>query len=102
LKNSLKTIFAGTILGEIKGKDLIPAHAASMSVALNEKAFPCYELNEKAALDYLRKETGKAIPSELSQGYVLITYENCPLGFIKNIGIRINNLYPQEWRIIKI
>lgn len=26
-------------------------------------------------------------------------YNNVPLGFVKNIGNRANNLYPQEWRI---
>lgn len=33
------------------------------------------------------------------RGYVLLTYRNIPLGFVKNIGNRANNLYPQEWRI---
>ncbi|MDC2687911.1 hypothetical protein PO256_17190, partial [Bacteroides ovatus] len=30
---------------------------------------------------------------------VLLTYRHIPLGFVKNIGNRANNLYPQEWRI---
>jgi NOL1/NOP2/fmu family ribosome biogenesis protein len=29
----------------------------------------------------------------------LLTYQGIPLGFVKNIGNRANNLYPQEWRI---
>jgi hypothetical protein len=29
----------------------------------------------------------------------LLTYKQIPLGFVKNIGNRANNLYPQEWRI---
>ena len=32
-------------------------------------------------------------------GFVLLTYKDAPLGFVKNIGNRANNLYPQEWRI---
>ncbi|KAA6314905.1 hypothetical protein EZS27_034527, partial [termite gut metagenome] len=32
-------------------------------------------------------------------GYVLVMYKGVPLGFVKNIGNRANNLYPHEWRI---
>ena len=32
-------------------------------------------------------------------GVLLLTYENVPLGFAKNVGNRLNNLYPNEWRI---
>ena len=28
-----------------------------------------------------------------------VTEEHIPLGFVKNIGNRANNLYPQDWRI---
>ena len=30
-----------------------------------------------------------------------VTYKGAPLGFVKNIGNRANNLYPAEWRIRK-
>jgi hypothetical protein len=30
---------------------------------------------------------------------VLLTYQQEPIGFAKNIGNRANNLYPMEWRI---
>jgi NOL1/NOP2/fmu family ribosome biogenesis protein len=29
----------------------------------------------------------------------MVTYEGLPLGWIKNIGNRINNYYPKDWRI---
>ena len=51
----------------------------------------------KAAIAYLRKET--LLLEDQPKGYILITYRNKPLGFVKNIGNRANNLYPQEWRI---
>ena len=28
-----------------------------------------------------------------------MTYQNEPLGWIKHLGNRFNNLYPKEWRI---
>jgi len=101
VKNKLKIIFAGVTLGEMKGQDRIPAHALAMSNALSETAFPCFEVDKETALSYLRKEVLLTIPQELPNGYVLITYRKHPLGFVKNIGTRANNLYPQEWRVRK-
>ena len=34
------------------------------------------------------------------KGYVLLTCGCSPLGFVKNLGNRANNLYPAAWRII--
>lgn len=99
IKEKLSVWSAGVELGEQKGKDLIPAHALALSNALNGNAFPRWEVGREEALRYLRKETLQDIPAELPRGYVLITYERHPLGFIKNIGNRANNLYPSEWRI---
>ena len=102
LKNSLRILSAGVILGEIKGKDLIPAHCLAMSNVLSDAAFPKWDADKETALRYLRKEVFNDIPSETLKGYVLITYNNYPLGFVKNIGTRANNLYPQDWRIRKL
>jgi 16S rRNA C967 or C1407 C5-methylase (RsmB/RsmF family)/NOL1/NOP2/fmu family ribosome biogenesis protein len=99
LKERLKIISAGTFLGEKKGKDLIPTHNLALSHLINTTAFPSWDLDTENALKYLRKETLPETPSDLPQGYILVTYRLHPLGFIKNIGIRTNNLYPQEWRI---
>jgi hypothetical protein len=30
---------------------------------------------------------------------VTVTFQGFPLGQVKNIGSRANNLYPKEWRI---
>jgi hypothetical protein len=30
---------------------------------------------------------------------MIVTYQNVPLGFIKNLGNRANNYFPKEWRI---
>ena len=95
----LKIINAGIILGEIKGKDIIPAHSLAMSTKLNSSFFPRWDLKKEDALRYLRKEVFMNIPANLPKGYILVTYQDCPLGFVKNIGSRANNLYPNEWRI---
>ncbi|MBQ2856817.1 MAG: rRNA cytosine-C5-methyltransferase, partial [Bacteroidaceae bacterium] len=98
LKPSLKVIHAGITLGEIKGKDLIPHHSLAMSTALASGVFQKAEVTYEQAIAYLRKE-GLVLDASVPRGYVLVTYHQVPLGFVKNIGNRANNLYPQEWRI---
>ena len=98
LQQTLKVIHSGITLGEIKGKDLIPHHSLAMSTALAKEAFPRAEVNYEQAISYLRKE-GLILDADVPRGYVLLTYKDVPLGFVKNIGNRANNLYPQEWRI---
>ena len=98
LQQTLKVIHAGITLGEIKGKDLIPHHSLAMSTALASDAFPKAEVTYEQAISYLRKE-GLVLDAGVPRGYVLLTYQDVSLGFVKNIGNRANNLYPQEWRI---
>ena len=98
LQQTLKVIHAGITLGEVKGKDLIPHHSLAMSTALASEAFPKAEVSYEQAIAYLRKE-GLVLEADVPRGYVLLTYQGIPLGFVKNIGNRANNLYPQEWRI---
>lgn len=98
LEQHLKVIHAGITLCEMKGKDVIPNHSLAMSTALAENVFPKAELSYEQAIAYLRKE-GLVLDASIPRGYVLVTYQQIPLGFVKNIGNRANNLYPQEWRI---
>ena len=98
LRKTLKVLHAGVTLGEIKGKDLIPDHSLAMSAVLNRSAFPMVEISYEQAIAYLRKEA-ITLDAATPRGYVLLTYKNIPLGFVKNIGNRANNLYPNEWRI---
>lgn len=97
LKEKLKVISMGIELGEIKGKDFIPSHALALSKELNFSAYNRYELSYNEAISFLRSE---AIAVQgVVKGFVLLTYKNEPIGFVKNIGNRANNLYPYEWRI---
>ena len=38
-------------------------------------------------------------PPDTPRGIVTVTYKGIPLGPVKNIGNRANNLYPKPWRI---
>lgn len=99
LKEQLRVLFSGVYLGEAKGKDMIPQQALAMSAMLREESFPVWEVDKETALRYLRKEAFSQVPASLPKAYILLIYKGKPLGFIKNIGNRANNLYPQEWRI---
>lgn len=98
LQQSLRVIQSGVSLAEAKGKDLIPHHAFAMSCLLCTDAFSREEVAYEQAIAYLRKEA-IVLSAAAPRGYVLLTYKDVPLGFVKNIGNRANNLYPQEWRI---
>lgn len=97
LNSQLNTISEGILLGEFKGKDFIPNQSLALSNYLNIEAFQTYEVDWETAITYLRKEA--LVLDNQPKGYILLTYQGKPLGFVKNIGNRANNLYPQEWRI---
>lgn len=99
IKKQLKVIQSrGIEEGTLKGKDLIPSHALAMSSASNGGVYPTCSLTYPQAIAYLRREALQ-LDATVPKGYVLVTFRDVPLGFVKNIGNRANNLYPQEWRI---
>ena len=59
---------------------------------------PTIDLPYSDALKYLRGEA-LVLPPGTPQGFVTVTYKGAPLGPVKNIGSRANNLYPKPWRI---
>jgi NOL1/NOP2/fmu family ribosome biogenesis protein len=101
LRNALNVLSAGIDLGRQKGNNWTPAHALALSNALNENAFPVWEMNKEEAIRYLRKETLPPPPAHLPRGYLLVKFRGHALGFAKNIGTRANNLYPAAYRIRK-
>ena len=98
LSEQLNIISAGIFMGELKGKDFIPATSLAMSIELHKEAFISVDLPYEQAIKYLQREA-IIMPEGTPTGYILVTFQNKPLGFAKNIGNRANNLYPQEWRI---
>lgn len=97
-EQNLRVLHAGIPMATVKGKDLIPSHALALSTALCREAFPHIDVDILTALQYLRKET-ITLPPDMPKGFVLITYRQHPIGFVKNLGNRTNNLYPMEWKI---
>ena len=98
LVSTLKLLHAGIELGSVKGRDFIPHHALAISPQRRTDSFSIVELEYDQAIDYLRREA-IVLPTTAPRGYVVVTYQNIPLGWVKNLGQRANNLYPNEWRI---
>ena len=87
----------GVGIGEERGKFICPQHSLSMLKDFLPDSFLKVELSYEQAISYLRCES--VHPQVNKLGVILFTYNNIPIGFGKNIGYRINNLYPGEWRI---
>jgi 16S rRNA (cytosine1407-C5)-methyltransferase len=98
LEEKLRIIHAGIVIGEIKGKDLLPDVSLALSTELNAKSVQTCSLNLQQSIAYLRGET-LVLPKLCPSGWILIIYEGYSLGWMKNIGNRANNAYPNRWRI---
>ena len=94
---ALDVVSAGLTVATVKGKDIIPSQALALSTALRDGTFPTAEVDYQTAMAYLRRE---AVVVDAPRGFVLLTFGGRPLGFVKNLGNRSNNLYPQSWRIL--
>ena len=88
------------ITSKARIKQPVPAIAPGLKVL--EAEFPkgetSVDVDYTEALKYLRGEA-MALPPDTPKGIVTITYKGQPLGPVKNIGNRANNLYPKPWRI---
>ena len=99
LRALLKNLYVkkmGLSLGEIKGKDFIPSHALAMS-NWESVPFGIIDVEEETALQYLRR-ADLNLPG--GKGWQAIVFKNIRLGWVKLLPNRLNNYYPNEWRIL--
>jgi 16S rRNA C967 or C1407 C5-methylase (RsmB/RsmF family)/NOL1/NOP2/fmu family ribosome biogenesis protein len=97
ISGSLRIIKPGTILASVRNEEPVPTHELALSSGIKGEAFPSCGLDFDEALSFLRKEN--MFPAGLAKGWNLLKYKGVNLGFVKNIGNRVNNYYPVEWRI---
>ena len=88
----------GNPLPEQKGREQIPTAAQALSLDFPKEKYPQAELTLEQARRYLHRESF-ALPAATPKGFVMVCYKNHPLGFMKNLGDRANNLYPKNWAI---
>jgi 16S rRNA C967 or C1407 C5-methylase (RsmB/RsmF family) len=87
----------GIVEGTWKGKDFIPDPDWAMSIRFDRTRFPEAPVDKQTALHFLHRDT--IVLEGAPLGYNVITYRGVPLGFVKNLGRRCNNLHPQSRRI---
>ena len=83
-------------------RDLSAAEQFSFHYPPSTFHFPLSSFNTalsyQQAINYLRGEA-IVLPPDTPRGVVTVTFMGHPLGQVKNIGPRANNLYPKPWRI---
>lgn len=97
MRSSLYIKKAGIKMGTVIRDELIPAHELAVSIIIGPSVTRC-ELDKETALQYLRRE--KISINSDQKGWMLVTHQQLPLGWIKVISDRINNYYPAAWRIL--
>ena len=97
LASHLHIITAGLDVAEwLKMKEILPSHSLCLNRYFNKSAFAPVELGLHEAQLFLKKELQDI---DCGNGLHVATYMDLPIGFFKKINNRINNQYPQEWRI---
>ena len=91
-------LYDGNPLPEQKGKEQIPTAAQALSLTFPKDKYPQVDLTLEQALRFLHRESF-ALPAGTPKGFVIVCYKNQPLGFMKNLGDRANNLYLKNWAI---
>ena len=105
LKCYPKEIHSGVAVAEVleskKGAPVIIPHTDLVqSKAYNRGAIPELEISLEQALAFLKREP-LTLPQGAAKGYILLTFNTLPLGLVKNLGNRTNNLWPNSRRILK-
>ncbi len=86
---------AGIFVAGFKGDDLVPS--ADVALSCHSKSSESkIALNAEQAIQFLR---GGDFNTEAPKGWNLVCFNDFNLGWIKNLGTRMNNYYPKEWRI---
>jgi NOL1/NOP2/fmu family ribosome biogenesis protein len=94
----LNVFHSGIAVATKKGKDWVPRADLALALDLKKEAYPVFRVNREQAVAFLRRDP-LVFPDGTERGYLLLTYNDLPLGFVKNLGMRSNNLYPVSRRI---
>ncbi|MGQ1890532.1 methyltransferase RsmF C-terminal domain-like protein [Thermophagus sp. OGC60D27] len=97
LQKHLKILDYGISLGSMGRKEFIPDPVLPLSWAFKNR-WATHALDREEALRYLKGQSLQS-GSNLPKGFIVVCYNQLPLGFVKNVGSRFNNLFPKKWRI---
>ena len=97
IESRLHVLSAGCAVGVMKGQILVPDADLALSIIYDMDSYPIADVDLQTALAFLHRDA--VMLPDCEKGYVLIRHEGLPLGFVKNLGNRCNNLHPQGRRI---
>jgi NOL1/NOP2/fmu family ribosome biogenesis protein len=97
LSSRIHKIHIGTRLGELKHRQLVP-HADWALSCLCPEDFLAVDMEEAEALLFLKKDLFS--PDHIPKGWQLVKHQGYGLGWIKGLGSRVNNYFPNHWRIL--
>jgi hypothetical protein len=83
---------------EVRGKRDCPRDLHPLKAETLYGDLPPVDLTYQQAMAYLRGEA-LVLPPDTPRGIIDVAFMGHPLGQMKNIGSRANNLYPKPWRI---
>lgn len=100
IAETLSAVYSGVEMGQLFHGKLRPEHPLALFHDLAPGIVPetCLELPD--TLQYLRKNDVDA--KLFTEGMNLVAYEGFPIGWLKRIGHRVNNMYPKELRIVNL
>ncbi|MDI1232888.1 MAG: rRNA methyltransferase [bacterium] len=97
IQNKLTIYSVGTRVCEKNDKLVIPSDYLPFSSIFNASNFEIKALEMAEAIRYLGKN---ALPNQSNnKGYVCLQFDGVNIGLGKLAGNRINNLFPNEWRL---
>ena len=97
LYKNLKVVRTGTKIFSSKNNKYLPSYELSLSLNLKKDVFPKNEITLSEALSFMKRDN--VILHDAPKGWTLVSYKGIDLGFVNNIGNRVNNYFPVEWRI---
>ncbi len=101
LAESLTVIYSGVAMGQIfKGK-LKPDSALALFHGVNRGEVAVAKLDNNNILSYLRKAELSAELFDEEGINLVCSEEGYAVGWVKRVGRRVNNLYPNSLRILK-
>jgi NOL1/NOP2/fmu family ribosome biogenesis protein len=98
LREQLRMIYSGTLVGELVRDKLVPDHALAMS-GMPGPSVRRINLDKEQSIRYLQRNDIQ-LP-DAPKGWQLVCFDDFPLGWVNVLPNRVNNYYPKELRILK-
>ena len=99
LRKGLRYLRTGLLLGQLKNRRFRPSQALAMALKKEDWADPVdLSPEDPDVIRYLKGETVPS-PDENGKGWRLFCTGGFPLGFVKQDGQRLKNMYLPGWRM---